>query len=283
MTSVPHSGAKSVTPGGSVAGGAVKERPILFSGPMVRALLDGGKTQTRRIVKNVPSWDHFGRDIMDWSLSGIHQGDFDEMVGSDRWFQTDVDDHSRDEIRCPYGAVGDCLWVKETWRPTTSLHPWDLDVTYRADGAHRTIKDGEFGDREWTMPKAAATGNVSPLFMPRWAARLVLEITDVRVERLNDCSEADAMAEGTQEPSLVPIIGACWSERDAYAKLWEHINGTGSWAANPWVWVVSFRVLDQEAIAKARAGETRNAEPIHRRDGDAESGGVNHNAPEGQA
>lgn len=281
MTSVPHSGAKSVTPGGSVAGGAGKERPILFSGPMVRALLDGRKTQTRRVMKVQPPTEEafrgssFGLDraVAD-GVKMYSQNDYNRLPKHPTdWELTGSVGVARDagfprRYRCPYGAVGDRLWVKETWRPTPSLHPWDLDVTYRADGALRTIKDGEFGDRDWTMPKAAATGNVSPLFMPRWAARLVLEINEVRIERLNDCSEADAMAEGTQEPSLVPIIGACWSERDAYAKLWDHINGAGSWAANPWVWAVSFRVLDQEAIAKATAGETRNAEPIHRRDGD---------------
>lgn len=211
-----------------------KERPILFSGPMVLALLLGGKTQTRRVVKPMPKWaDRFpickpdgmaaGHEIWWWD------GEFDRVgVSQD----------------CPYGKPGDRLWVKETWRPTASLQAWDMDVTYRADGERRTVKDGEFGDRDWNMPKAAATGNVSPLFMPRWASRLTLEITDVRCERLNDCSEADAEAEGTKEPSLVPIIGACWSERDAYAKLWEAINGPGSWAVNPWVWAVSFNVIE---------------------------------------
>lgn len=250
------SSAKSVTPGGSVAGGAVKERPILFSGPMVRALLDGRKTQTRRVVKPMPKWAERFPICDPDNMAAGHQiwwwdGEFDRVgVSQD----------------CPYGKPGDRLWVKETWRPTTSLHPWDLDVTYRADGALRTIKDGEFGDRDWTMPKAAATGNVSPLFMPRWALRLVLEITDVRVERLLDCSDADARAEGLQwvTPGMwsvdrtLPIIGD--DPRRVYFELWDHINGAGAAEVNPWVWAVSFRVLDQEAIAKATAGETRNAE-----------------------
>lgn len=253
MTSVPHSGAKSVTPGGSVAGGAVKERPILFSAPMVRALLDGRKTQTRRVVK----------PRRDASLFAV------EADGSPVWSDGYIMDPGNADWRMrdnPYGAIGDHLWVKETWRPATSLHTWDLDVTYRADGALRTIKDGEFGDRDWTMPKAAATGNVSPLFMPRWASRLVLEITDVRVERLLDCSDADARAEGLQwvTPGMwsvdrtLPIIGD--DPRRVYFELWDHINGAGAAEVNPWVWAVSFRVLDQEAIAKATAGETRNAE-----------------------
>ena len=215
----------------------VKERPMLFSAPMIRALLAGRKTQTRRVVKPVPKW---AKRFPICKPDGM-------AAGHEIWWWDGEFDRVGVSQDCPYGKPGGRLWVKETWRPIKSVLAWDMDVTYLADGARRTVKDGEFGDRDWTMPKAAATGNVSPLFMPRWASRLVLEITDVRVERLNDCSEADAMAEGTQEPSLVPIIGACWSERDAYAKLWEHINGAGSWAANPWVWAVSFRVIQSES------------------------------------
>jgi len=266
MTSVPHSGAKSVTPGGSVAGGAVKERPILFSGPMVRALLDGRKTQTRRVVKPMPKW-----------AERFPICDPDNMAaGHQIWWWDGKFDRVGVSQDCPYGKPGDRLWVKETWRPTKSFEPWDMDVTYRADGERRTVKDGEFGDRDWTMPKAAATGNVSPLFMPRWAARVVLEITDVRVERLHEITEGDSIAEGADQyasstklrrdrPYDSSLNGIY---REGFSELWEAINGAGSWAANPWVWAVSFRVLDQEAIAKATAGETRNAEPIHRRDGD---------------
>jgi hypothetical protein len=217
-------------------------RPILFSAPMVRALLEGRKTQTRRIIKGVPSFPHHGRDIMDWGLSGIHQCE-DGYEGTDRWLldvQTEVDDHSRREIKCPYGQPGDRLWVKETWRPFSVSEPWDLDVVYHADGERRTIKDGEFGDNDWLMPKAAARGNVTPLFMPRWASRLTLEITEVRVERLNDISEADALAEGIESTTY-------WRDEHppsiCFAVLWDAINGPGAWAANPFVWCVSFNVI----------------------------------------
>ena len=211
-----------------------KERPILFSGPMVRALLDGRKTQTRRPVKGLP-------------LMWLDESEFTpEFV---------ADPANR---MCPYGVPGDRLWVKETWRPMKSFGPWDMDVTYRADGERRTVKDGEFGDRDWTMPKAAATGNVSPLFMPRWASRLVLEITDVRVERLNAISEADALAEGiarfegerffhwepNPEPQVARFNGV--TPEAGFQFLWETINGDDSWDANPWVWAVSFRVLDPD-------------------------------------
>ena len=207
------------------------DRPILFSGPMVRAILDGRKTQTRRIVKPKAEWaERFPICNPDGMAAG-HQ----------IWWWDGEHDRVGASQDCPYGVPGDRLWVKETWRPRGSLQPWDLDIRYHADGGERTIKDGEFGERDWTMPKAAATGNVSPLFMPRWASRITLEITGVRVERLNDISEPDAEAEGVQEPTLVPSLGAFWSSRDGFARLWNHINGPAAWAANPWVWVVEFK------------------------------------------
>lgn len=228
----------------------MKERPILFSGAMVRALLDGRKTQTRRVVKDVPSWDHYGRDIMDWGLSGIHQETYDPsnpIVGTDRWHldvQTDVDDHSRRVIRCPYGAPGDRLWVREAWSAEWSWRdekPRDIipcaPIWYWADGNPT--------ERDWTRPKPS-------IHMPRWASRITLEITDVRVERLNQISEADADAEGfggnypeIVMPDVFPPYGG-WGEltiAECYARLWEHINGEGSWGANPFVWVVEFKRL----------------------------------------
>lgn len=231
----------------------VKERPILFSGPMVRALLDGRKTQTRRTVKPMPKWAAKFPICKPEGMAAGHQiwwwdGEFDRVgVAQD----------------CPYGKPGDRLWVKETWRPTTSLHPWDLDVKYRADGALRTIKDGEFGDRDWTMPKAAATGNVSPLFMPRWACRLVLEITEVRLERLQDISDReqpnDCIAEGVFADDFTGKAvdwlerGFSSIERCRFHDLWTSINGAESWDANPWVWVVSFRVLSDEERQSSRS------------------------------
>lgn len=218
----------------------VKERPMLFSGPMVRALLDGRKTQTRRIVK----------PRRHATLFAV------EDDGSPVWSDSYIMDPGNADWRMrdnPYGTIGDRLWVKETWRPIKSFEAWDMDVTYLADSARRTVKDGEFGDRDWNMPKAAATGNVSPLFMPRWASRLTLEITDARVERLLDCSDADAQAEGLEwvAPGMwsvdrtLPIIGH--DARQVYFELWDHINGEGAAAANPWVWAVSFRVIQSES------------------------------------
>lgn len=227
------------------------ERPIVFSGPMVRAVLDGRKTQTRRIVKPQPGpCDHNfwpDRPTSRWVADddGWHCAVCGNGVSIDQRRPSGVVG-----VRCPYGVPGDRLWVKETWRPRSALQDWDLDIRYAADGAERTIKDGEFGERDWIMPKAAARGNVSPLYMPRWASRLTLEITDVRVERLQDISEVDAEAEGSRHPALGDrvCVGFASVPRDrcppqtAFALLWETINGPDSWAANPWVWAVSFRV-----------------------------------------
>lgn len=228
----------------------MKERPIPFSAPMVQAILAGRKTQTRRVVKGVPSWEHYGRDIMDWGLSGIHQGDFDELEGSDRWYldvQTDVDDNRRREIKCPYGAPGDRLYVRETWRTTGDggradyLSPANMQphkVWYDADGPA-------------SADECVGKTRVS-IHMPRWASRILLEIVSVRAERLHAITTDDVYAEGaiTDEwlewredannigmPSGSTIEG----ERDVWQRLWSRINGSASWDANPFVWVVEFK------------------------------------------
>lgn len=200
---------------------------------MVRAILADTKTQTRRPVKGQAlEWlqpDYFTPEYVALPENGL----------------------------CPYGAPGDRLWVKETWRPRAVASPWDLSITYAADGEERVIRDGEFGERDWNMPKAAARGNVSPLFMPRWASRITLEITGVRVERLQDISEADALAEGIERlpDGGYGLPGGSHyhftDPRESYWSLWEAINGPGSVEANPWVWAVEF------SRAAAATGEKR--------------------------
>lgn len=193
------------------------DRPILFSAPMVRALLAGIKTQTRRTLSKQPS-------------------PFSELLKSaDGWQWRDGTRGGSVDVRI---SRGDRLWVKETWRPfTIELAVWDIEVAYAADGERRIIKDGEFGDKDWTMPKAAERGNVSPLFMPRWASRLTLIVTDVRVQRLQDISEADAIAEGVPADFLEHIHGP-----GGYREIWDNINGAGAWEANPWVTTYTFTV-----------------------------------------
>ncbi|MEH0194527.1 hypothetical protein V7S57_02210 [Caulobacter sp. CCNWLY153] len=221
----------------------MRERPILFSAPMVRALLTGEKTQTRRTMKVQPVlrsgvWELFGTG---WSESI-------ETVPA-------VTDGAV-ALNCPYGRLGDRLWVREAI-VAEELAGGDDGVRYLADdnwsaipntpeAADRWLTLFHYGQSEGSRPSGLRGKGVPSIHMPRWACRLVLEITSIRAERLNACSEADAIAEGSREPSLVPIIGGGWSERDVYARLWEHINGKGSWAANPWVWVVEFKKIDAD-------------------------------------
>lgn len=226
-----------------------KERPIIFSASMVRAILDGRKTQTRRVVKPMRS--------QEWlSAAGLQKSPRAKPVTIDgeQWAQfahpmagLTVDDIKHDDwspltcIRCPYGGPGSRLWVRETW---AAPHEWD------------TAKPREIavGTKIYYAASANLGGQAelggliarSPRFMPRWASRITLEITGVRVERLQAISEADAMAEGA--PPSHPSIDAVSREfgyadfpRSWYAQMWDHINGHGSWDANPWVWVIEFR------------------------------------------
>lgn len=197
----------------------MKERPILMSGPMVRAILAGTKTQTRRAVK-LKRAD--GAEI----LYATWQGGADYITPSSGHVKTEgrarfiLKPEYEYYASCPYGVPGDRLWVRETFADTPSL----LFATprYRADF------HPEFETNEWDWRPS--------IFMPRRFSRITLEITDVRVERVQDISQADACAEGTP-----PIKGL--AERDAYQVLWESINGPGSWAANPWVWVIEFKKI----------------------------------------
>ena len=201
---------------------STKERPILFSGPMVRAILQGRKTQTRRVVKGLP-------------YAALAFAEFTAADPSGFWGFG----HANNPIHCiycPYGEPGDRLWVRETfstWHHGCQWHDCTREgrskqscsnLFYRA--THHFPDD----DQRW----------VPSIFMPRWASRITLEITGVRVERLQDITEADAIAEGCQCAG----VPASLTNRGAFAKLWELINGTDSWAANPWVWIVKFQRLE---------------------------------------
>lgn len=192
----------------------VKERPILFSGPMVRAILDGRKTQTRRVVKPQPIW------VYDCSVPVL---------------TTDADPNAA--IRCPYGVPGDRLWVRETFG-----RQWRHGFIYRADV-------------ETPIP---AGGWEPSIHMPRCASRIMLEVTRVCVERLQNISEADAQAEGIQVLPLQSVDDpSAWRQsgpgahqarnaRESFRLLWDSINskrGFG-WDVNPWVWVIEFRRVD---------------------------------------
>ncbi|USE78951.1 hypothetical protein NDR89_20150 [Cupriavidus gilardii] len=201
----------------------MKERPILFSGAMVRAIFDGRKTQTRRVAK-----EFAGRDDLDAILRRFPHQD-----------------------GCPYGRPGDRLWVRETWQHENyPLGPYEPDCTvfYRAD----YLDDPLGPDLERSVDGIRRRWNPS-IHMPRTACRLVLEVTGVRVERLQDISYEDAIAEGMFDPGTIestyPLTGETGEQlgrrlshpQRSFAILWEELNGPGAWDANPWVWVVEFR------------------------------------------
>lgn len=209
---------------------SARERPILMSAPVVRALLAGTKTQTRRIVKhhitgpNPPGGFYDWHDKRTGAWVGAHGGNL-------KFNKTNA------AVLCPYGGPGDRLWVRETWAAahnTDHLKPSEIDCESRIH--------------------YAATENLGGLlkrpsiFIPRWASRIALEVTGVRVERLQSISSADAIKEGIE---ACPHGGE-WRDylnptrdmltpRNSYRSLWESINGPGSWDANPFVWVVEFR------------------------------------------
>ncbi|OUM00532.1 hypothetical protein [Variovorax sp. JS1663] len=215
-----------------------KERPILFSAPMVRALQAGTKTQTRRVMARQKQ-----HAFTDYTLFGQRGHPDDEAACRGGWAQPwvavehapDWPDGKEDRCHCPYArARGDRLWVRETHRAEEL--PDGLDgIRYLADDAFRPIEGKNDVDawlklRDYGGRKGA---NVPGIHMTRWASRILLEVTRVRVERLQDISEADALAEG--------VAGHPDGPWHAYRSLWTLINGAGSWAANPWVWVVEFR------------------------------------------
>lgn len=233
----------------------MKERGIIFSAPMVMALLAGEKSQTRRLVKPVGNDGGFVIvEQQDGSWWPQRSDDGESM------FVT-IDGYAHEmPMRCPYGRPGDRLWVRETWRYVDWTEDGEPYIAYAADGARLLRRNApeEWADRlfdTWAMlsePENYAIDNRaadrrwrSPIHMPRWASRITLEITGVRVERLQDISEADAMAEGSrswadeQDTPARDIPGG--ETHLIYRQLWESINGADSWDANPLVWVVEFR------------------------------------------
>lgn len=170
---------------------------------MVRALLAGTKTQTRRPLR-AGTW-------------------FDQLHGVIRQAPAGLACTGFAPVSCPYGQPGDRLWVRETWAKTQPLGlPWPETMVVYAAGDNRTDYGGPW------KPS---------IHMPRWASRITLEITGVRVERLQSISEADATAEGT--PNSLHLPGGRFANEN-FAHLWEAINGPESWAANPWVWAITF-------------------------------------------
>jgi len=215
------------------------ERPILFSAPMVRALLDGTKTQTRRLVKGAPDdWEPVQPEVYSPTVVDRHG---DEQPGPDAYGAGNKDGDCW--IRCPYGQPGDQLWVRETWARDDE----DGALMYRADLGRDMSADAWEQGRLEGVPRYRWRPSIH---MPRQASRLTLEVTGVRVERLHQISRGDAMAEGcpfaNMQDGESPVR---W-----YEYLWRAINGPDSWDANPWVWVVEFRKAHNVGIEPPRSG-----------------------------
>ena len=225
----------------------VKMRPILFSGEMVKALLDGRKTQTRRVLKPQPgqiSSPVFGGGAMTFqNPEDVEPGD------DERWFGYDDTEGDWVEIgKCPYGQPGDRLWVRESCR-------WDhseSDIHYRADGQTRrflTSKEAdEWSRRDWERRHRHAQWNARwrpSIHMPRWASRITLEVEEVRVQRVQEISLEDVGAEGFE-------WRGCPDDYDqglsgTFIHIWDSLNakrGYG-WDTNPWVWALTFKRVEE--------------------------------------
>lgn len=218
-------------------GNGIRERPILFSGAMVRAILEGRKTMTRRVVKPVPS-DVWGHGVVTDTRSTKFGKFCVHMRGE---FCGDV------HVDCPYGAPGDRLWVRETFWHRETFHA-DYLMDYRYCATEPTppgsVDQNDYHTLEGYWRKMPS------IFMPRDASRITLEVTGVRVERLREINEQDAIAEGVQwpkhedfEPVTLNFV-TFGPARIAFKELWCNINGDASWDANPWVWVVEFRMVE---------------------------------------
>jgi hypothetical protein len=207
----------------------MRERPILFSDPMVRAILEGRKTQTRRVVKGM---------ALEWLAPDV--------------FTPDVVADPANHL-CPYGAPGDLLWVRETWNEfwaeeltegrysqtgqagSPARLPERMRVAYRADG---DLAHAEHGRARWRPS----------IHMPRWASRLTLRVTSVRVERLRAITEEDARAEGAAADDISRVGVPCHSARQNFERLWDSLAAEGSQRSDDqWVWCVGFeRTLPDE-------------------------------------
>ncbi|MGP7401932.1 hypothetical protein ACTZSP_19050 [Klebsiella pneumoniae] len=245
----------------------MKERGMIFNSEMVRAILDGRKTQTRRIMKVQPESNQLG-------LLLITDSTKHSDIGKYHWAESNATgNHVRSKLfSSPFGAFGERIWVRETWATLGNEDgcyvDWEDNLCkgdersaariYRASCEQRP---GDYG--LWSIPDDAYwkphtkehkfEGAWRPsIHMPRWASRILLEITDVRVERLNAISEEDARAEGIidggclncGEPEPCGCANPEPDATDAFAYLWQSIYGQDNWNANPWVWVIEFKRVE---------------------------------------
>lgn len=190
----------------------MKERGIIFNGEMVRAILDGRKTQTRRIVKNV---------MLD---NGIWLKKPTKTRSGTTTHVLDAPKHNL----CPLGKIGDRLYVREAFKAGVCT---ESTIAYKATHKPSDLEEGWYEEIKWTPS----------IHMPRRYSRITLEITDVRVERLNDISNDDAKSEGCWYGRGGGVPDKAITPSDQFPTLWEEIYGDGSWSSNPWVWVIEFK------------------------------------------
>lgn len=244
------------------------KRPVLFSGPMVRAILADRKTQTRRVVSpylQAAEW------VAPYSCAVGATGSWSFMREIDKGHprygeRLACNSIAIDVVRPQYGVAGDRLWVRETWAqwpPRPDGAP-SCRVAYRADGKAFGI-GGDGAGGQFLIPHGYIQGYADPslsgewmglecyggkwrpsIHMPRWASRITLEITGVRAERLQAITEEDAIAEGVDAVSIAAVPRqAAWSRRQDFSRLWDSMNAKRGfpWASNPWVWVIEFKRL----------------------------------------
>lgn len=219
----------------------IKERPIIFNSKMVRAILDGKKTQTRRVIKPQPQYPglqnmiYIKHPFAPSSVKGTPAESVINVPEEYIWCHEDwVGNIVGEQGKCPYGVPGDRLWVRETFTEilTKPFDSTSTKIVYKADG--------------WTPndPKYPIKWKPS-IHMPRWASRITLEVLDVRVQRVQNILDAEAIAEGIN-PKEVAIRG--WVDaRVGFRQLWDSINAKRgySWVSNPWVWVVEYKVINE--------------------------------------
>lgn len=226
----------------------IPHKPILFNEEMVISTIAGLKTQTRRDkgLKKVSRLATTFEKSSGWPKQGDWVAKYKISEDPERWEVTDI-------LKCPFGKPGDLLWVRETWSLCTPYGPETYHFGYKAGGKHSSWEAGPRYSYEY--PDAIRPS----IHMPKEAARIWLRIKDVRVERLNDISEQDALAEGLLDygdgtfRNYFKQRGLRWKDgvecllaKGSFQSLWESIIGPGSWKANPWVWVIEFEVLSTD-------------------------------------
>ncbi|HDY9012725.1 TPA: hypothetical protein RRI78_001728 [Klebsiella pneumoniae] len=216
----------------------MKERGMIFNAEMVRAILDGRKTQTRRPIK--------------WKQTRFTE--IGERDDGSKWPWSEDAEHACDFWHpCPFGAVGDRIWIRESFFPAplemqyTPPRKTMWNIAYRDGVQMEKLAPAEYNPLIYNYERWTPS-----IHMPRWASRILLEITDVRVERLNAISEEDARAEGIidggclncGEPEPCGCANPEPDATDAFAYLWQSIYGQENWNANPWVWVIEFKRVE---------------------------------------